>query len=80
MSKENAQTEVDALKTQVSNDEKFISQTAKALEDKKAEWKDRQALRTGEIAAINKAIGILHSDDARDMFKKSLLLNPSSCS
>jgi len=29
-------------------------------------------LRTGEIAAINKAIGILHSDDARDMFKKSL--------
>merc|ERR1740138_336067 len=72
MSKENAQTEVDALKTQVSNDEKFITQTAKALEDKKAEWKDRQALRTGEIAAINKAIGILHSDDARDLFKKSL--------
>jgi predicted nucleic acid-binding Zn-ribbon protein len=72
MSKENAQTEVDALKTQVSNDEKFISQTATALENKKAEWKDRQALRTGEIAAINKAIGILHSDDARDMFKKSL--------
>lgn len=72
MSSENAQTEVDALKTQVSNDEKFISQTATALENKKAEWKDRQALRTGEIAAINKAIGILHSDDARDMFKKSL--------
>jgi chromosome segregation ATPase len=72
MSKENAQSEVDALKTQVSNDEKFISQTATALEDKKAEWKDRQALRKGEIAAINKAIGILHSDDARDLFKKSL--------
>jgi len=72
MSKDNAQSEVDALKTQVSNDEKFISQTATALEDKKAEWKDRQALRKGEIAAINKAIGILHSDDARDLFKKSL--------
>jgi hypothetical protein len=72
MSSENAQSEVDALKTQVSNDEKFITQTATALADKKTEWKDRQALRTGEIAAINKAIGILHSDDARDMFKKSL--------
>merc|ERR1719329_1275972 len=72
MSKENAQTEVDALKTQVANDEKFISQTATALENKKDEWKDRQALRTGEIAAINKAISILHSDDARDLFKKSL--------
>jgi len=28
-------------------------------------------LRTGEIAAMNKAISILHSDDARDTFKKS---------
>merc|ERR1719443_1496391 len=35
MSKEDAQAEVDALKTQVSNDEKFISQTATALENKK---------------------------------------------
>lgn len=71
-SKEDAQNEVDALKLQVKNDKKFITQTAKGLEDKKGEWKDRQALRTGEIAAINKAIGILHSDDARDTFKKSL--------
>jgi len=71
MSKEDAQKEVDALKLQVKNDKKFIAQTAQALEDKKGEWKDRQQLRTGEIAAINKAIGILHSDDARDTFKKS---------
>lgn len=71
LSREDAQTEVDALRTQVSNDENFIDQTAHALEDKKAEWKDRQQLRTGEIAAINKAISILHSDDARDTFKKS---------
>jgi len=71
MSKEDAQTELDALKLQVKNDKKFIEQTAKSLEDKKGEWKDRQELRTGEIAAINKAIGILHSDDARDTFKKS---------
>jgi len=28
-------------------------------------------MRTGEIAAINKAISILHSDDARNMFKTS---------
>jgi hypothetical protein len=72
MSKEDSQKEVDALKLQVSNDKKFIDQTAKSLEEKKSEWKDRQQLRTGEIAAINKAIGILHSDDARDTFKKSL--------
>lgn len=71
MSREDAQNEVDALKLQVTNDKKFIEQTAKSLEDKKTEWKDRQELRTGEIAAINKAISILHSDDARDTFKKS---------
>jgi len=29
-------------------------------------------LRAGELGAISKAISILHSDDARDLFKKSL--------
>merc|ERR1719198_887050 len=72
MSKEDSETERDALKTQIDNDNKYIEQTAADLETKKAEWKDRQALRTGEIAAINKAIAILHSDDARDLFKSSL--------
>merc|ERR1719453_492884 len=72
MAKEEAQAEVDALKTQIANDEKFIEQTKQALEEKKQEWKDRKALRAGEIAAINKAIAILNSDDARDLFKKSL--------
>merc|ERR1740122_346070 len=37
----------------------------------KAEWKERQALRMKEQEAISKAISILHSDDARDLFKKS---------
>merc|ERR1719235_2992944 len=72
MAKEDAEAEVAALKEQIANDEKFIEQTKQALADKKQEWKDRKELRAGEIAAINKAIAILHSDDARDLFKKSL--------
>merc|ERR1719240_1850589 len=72
MAKDDAQAEVDALKTQIANDEMFIEQTKQALAKKKEEWKDRKALRAGEIAAINKAIAILNSDDARDLFKKSL--------
>ena len=72
MSKEDSETERDALMTQISNDKGFIEQTAKDLATKKAEWKDRQELRAGEIEAINKAIAILHSDDARDLFKSSL--------
>jgi len=71
MSKEDAQAEVDALTTQIENDKKYIEQTTKALEEKKEEWKDRKALRAGELSAISKAISILHSDDARDLFKKS---------
>merc|ERR1719316_1608646 len=72
MNKEEAQEEVDALKEQIENDKRFIEQTEQALEEKKLEWKDRKALRAGELAAISKAIAILHSDDARDLFKKSL--------
>jgi len=71
MSKEDSETERDALKTQIQNDEGFIEATAKDLATKKAEWKDRMQLRAGEIEAIGKAVAILHSDDARDMFKSS---------
>jgi len=71
MSKQESIDEVDALKGQVAADEKFIKQTETALADKKAQWKDRQTLRSGEIEAISKAIYILHNDDARDLFKKS---------
>jgi hypothetical protein len=35
------------------------------------EWKERKRLRTEEVASIANAIGILRSDDARDLFKKS---------
>merc|ERR1719272_1484656 len=59
MSKQESQDEVDALKKQVTNDEKFIKQTAAALTAKKKSWKIRSDLRAGEIAAISKAISIL---------------------
>jgi len=71
MSKQESQDEVDALKTQVKDDTKFIAQTKKSLAQKKDAWKVRSDLRAGEIAAINKAIYILHNDDSRDLFKKS---------
>jgi len=71
MSKADSEEERDALKTQVENDERYVQQTIDDLTTKKAEWKDRQELRAGEIEAINKAVSILHSDDARDLMKKS---------
>jgi len=72
LSKEESQEELDSLTEQIENDKKYIEQVQKSLAEKKQEWKDRQVLRTGERAAISKTIEILHSDDARDLLKKSL--------
>merc|ERR1719350_2073054 len=71
MSKAETKEEIDMLTSQVEADTKYIKQVQDALAEKKAEWKERQALRMKEQEAISKAISILHSDDARDTFKKS---------
>lgn len=71
LSKAESQDEVSQLSTQVTDDTKYIAQVKKALEDKRTEWDARKALRAGESEAISKAISILHSDDARDLFKQS---------
>jgi peptidoglycan hydrolase CwlO-like protein len=71
MSTEDAKAELDALTTQIENDTKYIAQVEKSLAEKKEEWKERSALRAGELEALSKAISILHSDDARDLMKKS---------
>merc|ERR1719161_1364568 len=66
LSMEESQEEVDALTTQVENDEKYIGQAEDAYAVKITEWKERKRLRTEEIASISKAISILASDDAKD--------------
>jgi predicted nucleic acid-binding Zn-ribbon protein len=71
LSMEESQEEVDALTTQVSNDEKYISQAEASYAAKVAEWKERKSLRTEEIASISKAISILASDDAKDTMSSS---------
>lgn len=71
LSKSDAQDEIEALTTQKTNDEAFLEQTKSDLTLKKGEWKDRKMLRMGEIAAIGKAVSILHSDDNRNLMKRS---------
>merc|ERR1719356_740162 len=73
LTKEQAGAEVDALKTQVTNDLRFIDQTKASLQEKTEEWKERSQLRAGEISAISKAIAILSNDDAKDLFTKSFM-------
>jgi len=71
MSKMESQEEHDKLQEQVKDDTAYVKQVEASLAEKKEEWKDRQTLRTAELAAISKAVSILRSDDARDTFKKS---------
>merc|ERR1719331_1050268 len=56
---------------QNSRDEGFVAETKSACETKADEWAARKKLRNEEIIAISEAIQIIHSDDARDLFKKS---------
>merc|ERR1719238_2425712 len=71
MSRQDSQDELNALRKQVKDDTKFIGQTEKSLADKKKAWKVRSNLRSEELAAVSKAIYILHNDDSRDLFKRS---------
>lgn len=66
-----AEAEVDNLTTQVEEDTQYMKEIKDDHDKKKANYKDRQNVRAQEIAAIGKAISILRSDDARDLFKKS---------
>jgi hypothetical protein len=71
MNKAEAQAEVDELEQQVADDTVYIEQITNTLKDKEEEFSARSTLRASELEAISKAVGILHSDDARDLFKKS---------
>jgi len=59
------------LEDQNARDEGYLEDTKSTCETRADEWQVRKKLRAGEIAAINEAISILRSDDARDTFKKS---------
>jgi len=67
-----AQSKVEREDTEatVAADKAFLSdlKVKCALTDK--EWESRKAMRADEIAAVSEAIGILSSDDARDLFSK----------
>jgi len=72
LTKTEALDEIEALGDQITADEGFITQTEADLKEKKGEWTERKGVRMAEVAAIGKAVSILHSDDSRDLFKKSL--------
>jgi len=56
----------------LSADEKFLMDLKQTCQMSDQEWEERQKTRQLEIEAVSKALAILTSDDARDLFSKTL--------
>jgi len=68
---ENTQT-YDETEAQLKADAKFFDEMKKGCEDKHKEWTERSKLREQELEGITKALEILSSDEARELFAKSI--------
>merc|ERR1711976_349663 len=70
-SKEN----LEDTKNSLAADEEFLLMLKEKCSTTDAEWEERQKTRQEEIEACSKALAILSSDDAHDLFTKTF--NPS---
>merc|ERR1719182_1347956 len=68
------QSKADLEKTQkaVEEDTQFKANLKKNCATKQKEWDERQKTRADEIKAISETIEMLNSDDALELFKKTL--------
>merc|ERR1712008_385513 len=64
--------EYDDTEAQMKVDIEFFDETKKSCKDKHDEWVTRSGLRDEEIAGIAKAIEILSTDEARELFESSI--------
>jgi len=73
----NAQAKEDTADTNKSlaSDEKFLTMLKDKCSMTDAEWEERQKTRQLELEAVSKALAVLSSDDAHDLFTKTF--NPS---
>jgi len=62
----------DDAQRQKEEDIEFFDQTKKDCSAKSDEWTVRKEMREQEVEGIEKALEILTSDDARDLFAKSI--------
>merc|ERR1719235_2249912 len=62
----------DDTQDQMKADIKFFDQTKDACDTKHQEWTLRDKLRQQELEGVEKALALLTSDKARDLFAKSI--------
>merc|ERR1712157_88245 len=75
--KKNAQAKEDVADTKksLSADEQFLMMLKEKCSMTDSEWEERQKTRQLEMEACSKALAVLSSDDAHDLFTKTF--NPS---
>merc|ERR1711871_957141 len=70
-----AKEDIEDTKNNLSADEEFLLMLKEKCSTTDAEWEERQKTRQLEMEACSKALAVLSSDDAHDLFTKTF--NPS---
>jgi DNA repair exonuclease SbcCD ATPase subunit len=71
----NSKEDLEDTKNSLSADEEFLMMLKEKCSTTDAEWEERQKTRQLEMEACSKALAVLSSDDAHDLFTKTF--NPA---
>jgi len=71
----NAKEDIDDTKASLGADEQFLMELKQVCAGSDAEWEERQKTRQLEMEACTKALAVLSSDEAHDLFTKTF--NPA---
>jgi DNA repair exonuclease SbcCD ATPase subunit len=70
-----AKEDVKDTKASLAADEEFLAMLKEKCQMTDGEWEERSKTRSDEMAAVSKALEVLSSDDAHDLFTKTF--NPA---
>merc|ERR1719473_1016851 len=66
-----AKQDIEDTRASLSADQRFLMDLKEKCQMTDQEWEERQKTRQEEMAAVSKALAILSSDDAHDLFTKT---------
>jgi len=64
--------DLEATKEQLGEDTNFLAELGKTCDTKAKEWEEIKKTRSAELVALAETIQMLNSDDALELFKKTL--------
>jgi hypothetical protein len=73
-----AKQDIEDTRATLSADQQFLMMLKEKCSLTDKEWQERQKTRQGEMEAISKALAVLSSDDAHDLFTRTF--NPAAAS